>query len=267
MPQPAAAQLTMTAQHRGSSGRSGGYVTAAVFLILLSVTGFGPSVVDPSKRNAIPNTLVMAHGFITAGWLLLFLAQTILVSTGRVRLHRRLGAVAPIATLAMVTVGMLTVIEMSRRGYDLSGDLSRIGAPPGAPAQTREELAVGVLPPLVAFVNFGLLVMAGLWLRHRHEIHKRLMLLAMMSLSGPPIIHLCGFLVGYWPGLYSVLLPLSFFGLVVLFTGAVIDKLSSGRIHPISLWGPILLIAEIFALMSMVMPSAGWYRIAMWLAS
>jgi hypothetical protein len=267
MPQPGAAQLTMTAQRRAPSRKGSGYVAAAVFLMLISVAGFGPSVIDQSKRNAIPTPLVVTHGLITAGWICLFLAQTILARSGRVLLHRRLGAIAPIATLAMVTVGFVTVIEMSRRGYDLSGDLSRIGVRPGAPAQTREELAVGMFAPLLAFANFGLLTATGLWFRHRPEIHKRVMLLAMMSLAAPPVIHLCGYVAGHWPGLHSALVPLSFSGLAVLFTGAVIDRLSSGRIHPISLWGPVLLITETFGLIAFVTASAGWHRLATWLVS
>jgi hypothetical protein len=138
---------------------------------------------------------------------------------------------------------------------------------PGAPAQTREELAVGMFAPLLAFANFGLLTATGLWFRHRPEIHKRVMLLAMMSLAAPPVIHLCGYVAGHWPGLHSALVPLSFSGLAVLFTGAVIDRLSSGRIHPISLWGPVLLITETFGLIAFVTASAGWHRLATWLVS
>ena len=266
MPDAVAAQATVAAQNVTSSGvKRGFYIGAAVFLILVSLAGFGPSIVDQSKRNALPTMLVAAHGLITAGWLLLFLTQTILVRTRRVSLHRRVGRIAPIAALAMVAVGFVTVVEMSRRGYDLSGDLSRIGARPGAPLQTREELAIGMFAPLLAFANFGILIAGGLWFRHRPDIHKRLMLLAMMSLSAPPIIHMCGFLVAHWPGFYSVLVPLSFSGVVLLFTGAVIDKLSSGRIHPISIWGPILFIAETSLLIAVVTSSAGWHRLARWL--
>jgi hypothetical protein len=67
------------------------YIGAALFMILLSVVGFGPSIVDQSRRTAPSTLLVMAHGFAVGAWLLLFLTQAILVATRRTAVHRRLG--------------------------------------------------------------------------------------------------------------------------------------------------------------------------------
>src|SRR5215467_8950197 len=50
------------------------YVSAALFVILLSVAGFGPSIIDPSRRNAPSTQLVLAHGIIASTWLVLFLS-------------------------------------------------------------------------------------------------------------------------------------------------------------------------------------------------
>jgi hypothetical protein len=51
------------------------------------------------------------------------------------------------------------------------------------------------------------------------------------------------------------------------FSVAVHDKVSDGRVHPISLWVPVLLIVETFGLIAVVMPSDGWRRLALWLVS
>lgn len=69
------------------------YVGVALLMILLNLVGFGPSIIDASKRNVpLPFTLlVTAHTILSVAWLLLFLAQTTLVATGRTALHRRLG--------------------------------------------------------------------------------------------------------------------------------------------------------------------------------
>ena len=60
------------------------YISAGLFMILVSVAGFGPSIIDQSRRNAPPTPLVIAHGIVASAWLLLFLAQATLVATGRV---------------------------------------------------------------------------------------------------------------------------------------------------------------------------------------
>ena len=212
------------------------YAGAAVFMLVLSAAGFGPSFVEQAKRTAPPTMLVIAHGVLATMWLLLFLTQAILIATRRTAAHRRVGNAGPVIAAVMIVLGYLTVIEFTRRGYDLSGDLQRAPLPPGFPPPTREEFVAGMLAPLAAFVNFGILAAAGLWFRRRPEVHKRLMLLALVSLALTPLIHLSGNVAGRWPGLSAVLslaVPVVF--ICVLFISAAHDKLSGDRIHPLSL--------------------------------
>jgi hypothetical protein len=125
-----------------------------------------------------------------------------------------------------------------------------------------------MFPPLQAFANFGILTGVGLWFRRRPAVHKRLMLLALGPLLVTPLIHLSGYLIGRWPDLYSPLnLAIPIVANALLFAGAVHDKLSSGRVHPVSVWVPVLLIVETFGLIVVVMPTDGWRRLAMWLVS
>lgn len=65
------------------------YLSAALFMILLSAAGFGPSIIDRSWRNAPSTPLMMVHGIAVGAWLVLFLAQTILVAAGRTAVHRK----------------------------------------------------------------------------------------------------------------------------------------------------------------------------------
>jgi len=244
------------------------YVGAAVFVILLNVAGFAPSLIDQSRRVAPPTWLMTAHAALAGAWLLFFLIQTILVATRRTAIHRRLGVAGPFIAFAMIAVGALTVIDLSRRGYDLSGDLARAAFAPGSPPLAREEFAALMLPPLLGFANFGILTGLGLGFRHRPAVHKRLMLLALGLLVLTPLIHLSGHLIGRWPGLYGALNLAIFIAANALpFSVAVHDKVSDGRVHPISLWVPVLLIVETFGLIAVVMPSEGWRRLAMWLVS
>ena len=129
------------------------YVGAAVFMILLNVAGFAPSLIDPSRRVAPPTWLVTAHGALAGAWLLFFLIQTTLVASRRTAIHRRLGVAGPFIAFAMIAVGSMTVIDLARRGYDLSGDIARAAGPPGSRAPTVEGLAVTMFPALLAFAN------------------------------------------------------------------------------------------------------------------
>ena len=202
---------------------------------------------------------------VASAWLLLFLAQATLVATGRTSIHRRLGAIAPALTVVMIVLTFETTIEMVRRGHDLSGDLYRPAAPPGAPVPSVAELDGG-LGAFVGALNFGVLVAAGWRYRRRPDIHKRLMLMALLSLGAfVPVLHLAGYVVGRWPDLFGPARLAPFAANLLLFAGAVHDKVTRGRIHPVSVWVPLALIAvTLFA--AAVALSAPWREFAAWLA-
>jgi hypothetical protein len=241
------------------------YIAVALFVILISVAGFAPSIVDQSRRNAPLTLLVGAHGIIAGSWLLLFLLQSLLVATGRTAVHRRLGRFGPVLAATMIVLGVLMLLD-GHGGSDLSGDLTRALNPPGTPRLSPEEAAPGILFPLAGFLSFAVLAAAGWWYRRRPEIHKRLMLFALFPLVGEPVIHLIGYLAGHWPALQGaagmIAAPASF---LLLSVSAIHDKVSQGRIHPVSLWTPVLLLAWQNALPIVVFPSAVWREFAVWL--
>jgi hypothetical protein len=240
------------------------YIGAGLFMILVSVAGFGSSIIDQSARKAPPTPLVIAHGVVASAWLLLFLAQATLVATSRVDVHRRLGRVGPGLAVVMSALVFLTTVEMGRRGYDLSFDATRAFPPP--PGGSAAEIAADILSPLLGFLAFIVLVTAGLWYRHRPDIHKRLMLFAVLGLHGVPLTHLTGYLLGHWPaqaGLFSLIGRA--IEILLLSASGVYDKVSQGRIHPVSLWVPILTFAWEFVLGSVMMPSVAWREFATWL--
>jgi hypothetical protein len=239
------------------------YIGAALFMILLSMAGFGPSLIDQSRRNAPPTPLVMAHSIVTSAWLLLFLTQATLVATRRIAVHRRVGRVGPVLALGLILVGGIASIELARRGYDLSGDLTRAFAIPGK----RRPGAVSVLLfPFSELLTFGVLVAAGLWYRHRREIHKRLMLLALVPLATEPVVHMVGHAIGYWPthgGAGRIIGPT--ITLLLLSVSAIHDRVSHGRIHPVSVWVPLVVFAWMNAVPFVVLPSDAWHHLSAWL--
>jgi hypothetical protein len=234
-------------------------VTVALTLILLNAVAFAPSLVDASRRNApLPLTpLVSLHAVVSVAWLLLFLAQTTLVATSRVTTHRRVGIAGAALSLAVVVLGVLVVMAQARRGFDLSGDISRLPLPTGVDGLSA-TVALLFFP-----LQFGAFVGAALCFRRRPRTHKRLMLFAALAGMTPtPVAHLIGHWVGPQPWA-DALFPLS--GLFFVSLIAVYERVTAGRVHPVTLWLGALVVAMERVLTLGVQRSEAWRSFAQWL--
>jgi hypothetical protein len=167
-------------------------------------------------------TLVHAHGALFTAWVLLFVVQTALVASHRVALHRRMGVAGAVLASAMVVVGTATALATAAR------DAAPTGVDP------LEFLII----PLTDMALFAGFVIAALALRRNREAHKRLMLLAYVSIIVAAVARLPGMLLLGPPG---------FFGLSLVFVvaGAVYDYISRSRVHRVYLWGGAILIASV----------------------
>jgi len=167
-------------------------------------------------------SLVHLHGALFTGWVLLFIAQTALVASRRVAAHRRLGVAGAVLAAAMVLAGTSTAIATARRG----------GAPPGV-----DPLAFLAIP-IFDMILFGTFITAALALRRNREAHKRLMLLAYISIIVAAVARLPGVLP---------LGPLAFFGLgyLLVVVSMIYDVVSRGRVHKAYLWGGALMVASV----------------------
>lgn len=166
--------------------------------------------------------LVHVHGALFTAWVLLFIVQTALVANRRVAVHRRLGVAGAGLAAAMVGAGTFIAIATAARG----------SAPPGL-----DPLAFLVIP-IFDMVLFATFVTAALALRRDKEAHKRLMLLAYVSIVVAAVARLPGVLP---------LGPPAFFGLSFLFVvvAGVYDFFSRRRVHKVYLWGGALIVASV----------------------
>jgi hypothetical protein len=234
------------------------FIGVGLLMILLNFFAFGPAIIDPSgRRMPLPLTpLVAAHVAVSAAFLFVFLAQATLVATGRTDVHRRLGIFGALLAAALIVLGYFALVGEARRGFDLSGDLSSLPAPPGT------EVAV-TMSPVIQLLLFGILFGAGLAYRHRPELHKRLILLAVLGiLSQPPITHV----ITHWSALHPwapLLFPLS--SAAFLAPSAIHDKVVDGRIHPVSIWVPIAVFVVQIAFFAVIAATPLWGAIAKWL--
>lgn len=200
-------------------------------------------LVDAPAFPVAPLTpLVHAHGLLFVGWVVLFMVQCSLVSAGRRDLHRKLGVAATIWIPLMIGVGTWVALVSVARRTD-----------PGL-MEPRGWLAV-------QFADLGVfaaLAVAGYGWRRDLQAHKRLMLMATISLLPAAVGRLP------LPGAVTVLgLPTSFFALADLAILPLVawDFATRGRIHRATLWGGLLLLLSL-PLRLAVAGTATWLALA-----
>jgi hypothetical protein len=227
------------------------YGSMGVLLALIVVAGFAPTFYLRSLFGAPPTAsgltvltpTIQLHGAIFTAWMTLFIVQTSLIASRRVAVHRRLGVAGVVLAAAMIVVGYMTAIAAARRG----------AAPPGI-----ESLPFLVVP-LGDLVLFAIFITGAVLRRRDKETHKRLMLLAYISLVAAGVARLPGLLQ------YG---PLMFFGLAYALSllGVAYDLWSRGRVHRVYYWGiPLLLISVPARLM--LSGTAAWISFARYLTS
>ena len=250
--------MTATADVRQLAGapaerprRTRFYMAMAIVMFVIATAGFGPGMVFTGARKAALSLAVGLHGLFFAAWLVLFFLQTMLVGRGRIRLHRALGYVGAGLAVLMLASGYTSAVAMARRGYDLSGDL-RI---------EKDHLAQLVFQ-LGDLLTFAVLVGMALTYRRRPEVHKRLMLFATLGgLMPAPLAHLQSHIPVVRDIGPLVLVPL----VPLFFSPAVHDRLTRGRIHPVSLWTAIALLVWANLRAIVIGPSPAWRAFAAWL--
>lgn len=197
-------------------------VFAAVFL------GFARSFfLKPwfPAHPAPPEPFFMLHGAVFAAWFALLVVQPLLVAAGRIDLHRRLGVGGALLAVAMVCVGIAGAIIAASR----SGGFVGVPIPP----------LVFMVVPFTDMVVFAILVGLAIARRADAQSHKRLMLIASISLLSAAIAR--------WPfELMANPSPAVFFGITnaFLFAIAVWDLATTRRLHPATLWAGLLVVVS-----------------------
>jgi hypothetical protein len=181
---------------------------------LILFIGFLPSYFHRSAELPPLTLLYQLHGALFTAWIVLLVAQTALVAGRRTDIHRTLGIAGAVLAAAVFIVGVAVSVETLRRN----------GGPPGG--DPRKFFAI----PIGDVIVFAVLVGVAVLQRQQSDTHKRLMLLATISLLNAAIARFLGQVgMGGAPNL--------FFGTDALVLALVIyDLFSRGRVHPATLW-------------------------------
>jgi hypothetical protein len=202
------------------------YLGSAAMLLLVVLVGFSKTFYLRAALGAPElKWSVFVHGLILTSWFFVFVLQAALVARRRTRLHRALGwAGAAIGLAVIVSGGMATPYRMAELA-----------------AQGRLEPLMATAPIIVwsntaSIVAFAILLAAAIVLRRRPDTHKRLMLLASISIIQPAFARIFRWPVFEAPGIEGVMLAVvaSF---VMVGPLIVYDVLSRKSLHPATLVG------------------------------
>jgi hypothetical protein len=187
------------------------FAMSAVILSIVLV-GFAPTLYLRPLFSVPPIPFyVYVHGALLTTWFVLLLAQTSLIRIGRVATHRRLGVVTVCVGVGVIVASLTVTLKFVSRvvhsGVDLDMDISVLGFGSGVPVLMLAATALWV--NLASLTTFSGLLCGAVLSRRRPEIHKRLMVLASISILGPAIAR-----ISRWPGLGGDLGP--FVPIVVL---------------------------------------------------
>lgn len=203
------------------------YLLIGIIGFFAATIGFLTTYIMPSVKGTFKAPAVVhLHGAFAFSWVILFLVQTIAVKFRNFRFHKTLGFCGLFVALGIIiTMLPVGIFQVNR---DLSQGLG----------DTAISQILGILTTAVIF---SILVGMGFWYRKKPKIHKRLFVLATIVLLWPAWFRFRH----YFP---SVPRPDIWFAVVLADSLIVlswyVDKITFGKIHPIFLYGGLLIIAE-----------------------
>jgi hypothetical protein len=223
------------------------FATMAVIATLVVFAGFAPSfflaAANPEARHLAP--IYHIHGAVFSLFMLCFIVQSVLVVRARVETHKRLGVFVAVIGCVMIPFAFAVTIYAGKNGF---------GGPLSALPDQKQALAV----PFFDMFVFGPLFIGALVYRKRPEIHKRLMLLAVVG-------GLLGAAIGRAPLFIGQLDRQLYLYLALILAGPAYDLLTRKRIHPAYLVGLIPCLLLLTSMRLRIGASEPWHQFATWL--
>jgi hypothetical protein len=233
------------------------YVWMAAICVLIAFGGFAPTYwLQLVPGTFIGPALLHVHGLLFSAWTLLLLVQARHVAQGRMAAHRAFGMAGISLATALVFTGLAaTILSLNAQLAGGYGDRAR---------------AFSILPvsAITLFAGFFIAAIANI---RRPEWHKRLMLLATISLLQAAMARVFFVLIagggpGRRPGLgppppLAIGIVPSLLLELLIVAGIVYDWRTRGRPHPAWLAGGAIMTAVIL-LRGPIGGTAAWLAIA-----
>jgi hypothetical protein len=202
------------------------FFVAHLALLVIVLIGFSPTFYLRAAFHHVTRlpTLLYVHGAVLTVWFSLTVLQGWLIRTQRLRLHRQLGYAAAGYAAVVVVLGTLANLLL----------ISQIDSP----ADGENIVVWGNFFTLAMFAAFVLLAVV---FRKAPAAHKRLMLLASISIVGPALARF-----PMWPifgGGLEAGRTYAIAGLLIMFASLITyDVVARKKPHPAS-WGGMAVIS------------------------
>ncbi len=200
-------------------------------------SGFAADLPHFLAQTPPASLVIHLHALVFVAWLVILTAQIALVNRDRVDLHMKLGR------LAVVWVGLMLVL----------GAAASLTARAQYDATSRHPGAL-IAVNIADLGGFGVLTLVALAFRGQSAIHKRLMLLASVSLADPGFYRLLLAVQGVTGSLIPQASDATtrfveiFYGNILIIGGMTIwDLVRRGRLHPAFVAGAVGLLSAEYA--------------------
>ncbi len=198
------------------------YFTMAVLTAVVVLIGFVPNFSARMLRPSQPPPLSLwVHTAVFSAWLIIFLVQSGLIQARKVAVHRTLGAVSAVLGVVLPIAGIWVAIDTSHERL----------------VHGNNKALSFLLVPFWNMFFFAVVFALAIWWRKRPDFHRRLMLLASVSLTVAAFARFPGYIVP--SGHFNIACDL----LLLLAVGR--DLIVEGRIHRVYLFGlPLLALGQ-----------------------
>jgi hypothetical protein len=227
------------------------YFHMALACTAVAFLGFAPTYWLPLASGSFSSTpVVHFHGMLFFAWTLYFAFQTWLAASGRIARHRTMGMIGVSLATAMTIFGFLVAVNAMKRS--------------AAIGQTDAGIAF-VIVPLSGILFFAVVFILAVAATRQPETHKRLMLLAGISLLDAAVARwFLTFLAPpgpLGPPPVEVTIAPAFVAYLLLVVAIVFDWRTRGRPHPVYIYGGAALIA-VKLLNWPISATAAWHSFA-----
>jgi hypothetical protein len=231
------------------------YVTMAAIFVAIAFGGFfGTYWLQLARGTFDGSSMMHVHGLLFSLWTLFFLSQALLVANGKLKKHRAWGLLGISLATAMLFTGLAVAIQ---------GLQARLDAGYGDPARAF------TIVPVTGILMFAGFVAAAIVNLKRSEWHKRLMLVATVSILQAALARFfflaaTGGGPGMRPGLGPPLpiektMAAGVITTLMIVAAMIHDRRSHGRVHPAYWWGLAVTVA-VQLLRPVIGYTDAWYR-------
>jgi hypothetical protein len=232
------------------------YARMAGACVAVAFVGFAPTYWVPMLRGTLDVApIAHLHAVVFYGWVMLYWWQAQLAASGRMTRHREVGVAGVALASAMLFVGM-GMSAASIRGAELAGA--------GATARAFSIVSVS------GIVLFAALVVVAVLNVRRPDVHKRVMLVATVSILQAA--------VGRWfvtflapppstaagaPPVAVTLMPAVVTNLLIV-AAMLHDRRTRGSVHP-AYWIAGGVVVAVQVLRVPLSGTGAWLRVTDWL--